>query len=152
MKKQTHTNTKSAGREDRPLPTTWRALTGRLALRPIRDNAGLERARRIMDRLAVLDKRSNDQDDFLDAMAALVEAYERERLADISADGGPVEILRHLLDEHDMSASALGRLLGHRETGAAILRGDRQMSKRHIAIIADHFAVDPGLFLGKAKA
>ncbi len=47
-----------------------------------------------------------------------------------------------------MSASDLGRLLGARPLGSAILRRERQLSKANILKLADHFRVDPGLFLG----
>ena len=46
-----------------------------------------------------------------------------------------------------MTASDLGRLLGNRTLGAAILSGQREMSKNHVKNLADHFKVDPALFL-----
>jgi len=46
-----------------------------------------------------------------------------------------------------MTASDLGRLLGQRQLGATILRGDRKLSKTHIRRLAEHFHVDAGLFL-----
>ena len=56
------------------------------------------------------------------------------------------------MEGHDMSASDLGRLLGNRELGPAILRGDRQLSKKHIQILSKHFAVSSDLFLAPAGA
>jgi antitoxin component HigA of HigAB toxin-antitoxin module len=58
-----------------------------------------------------------------------------------------IEVLRFLMEGHDMSASDLGRLLGNRELGAAILRGDRSLSKAHIQTLSRHFAVSTDLFL-----
>ena len=49
--------------------------------------------------------------------------------------------------EHDMSASDLGHLLGNRTLGAAILSGRRSLGKSHIKKLAEHFKVDPALFL-----
>jgi antitoxin component HigA of HigAB toxin-antitoxin module len=46
-----------------------------------------------------------------------------------------------------MTASDLGRLLGNRTLGAAILAGRRALSKTHIKKPAEHFGVEPGLFL-----
>jgi len=37
--------------------------------------------------------------------------------------------------------------LGERSLGAAILRGDRQLSKSHMKTLGDYFKVAPGLFL-----
>ena len=59
----------------------------------------------------------------------------------------PIAILRSLMDSHGMSASDLGRLLGNRSLGAAILRGDRHLSKANIMKLSQHFAVGPQLFL-----
>jgi antitoxin component HigA of HigAB toxin-antitoxin module len=51
-----------------------------------------------------------------------------------------------------MSAPDLGRLLGNRPLGAAILRGERGLSKTHIRTLADRFKANPGLFLEDAPA
>jgi antitoxin component HigA of HigAB toxin-antitoxin module len=56
-------------------------------------------------------------------------------------------MLRYLMEGHDMSASDVGRLLGNRELGPAISRGDRQLSKKHIQIFSERFAVSTDLFL-----
>jgi antitoxin component HigA of HigAB toxin-antitoxin module len=49
--------------------------------------------------------------------------------------------------EYGMTASDLGRLLGNRALGAAILSGRRSLSKAHIKKLAGHFKVEPGLLL-----
>ena len=59
----------------------------------------------------------------------------------------PLDALKTLLSEHGMSASDLGRLLGNRTLGTAILSGRRALSKTHIKKLAEHFKVEPGLFL-----
>jgi antitoxin component HigA of HigAB toxin-antitoxin module len=47
-----------------------------------------------------------------------------------------------------MNSSKLGELLGNnRSLGAKILRGERQLSKAHIRILAERFKVNPALFL-----
>jgi len=46
-----------------------------------------------------------------------------------------------------LPASDLGRLLDSRTLGAAILNGRRALSKAHIKKLAEHFRVEPGLFL-----
>ena len=46
-----------------------------------------------------------------------------------------------------MSASDLGRLLGNRTLGAALLAGRRNLSKAHIKKLGEHFKVESGLFL-----
>ena len=46
-----------------------------------------------------------------------------------------------------MSVSDLGRLLGQRELGSKILRGDRELSKAHIRTLANHFRVTAAMFI-----
>jgi hypothetical protein len=45
-----------------------------------------------------------------------------------------------------MSASDLGRLLGTRTLGAAILRGERKISRANARVLGDYFKVKPALF------
>ncbi len=92
-------------------------------------------------------KLNADQDDYLDAISTFVEAYEAARFPADGTDLTPLEAIEALMAEHDMSASDLGRLLGNRTLGAAILSGRRSLSKSHIKKLAEHFKVDPALFL-----
>lgn len=129
-----------------PLPSTFAGLVRRHLPRPIRDHADLDNALELMDRLAVLDKPTPDQADYLHVLSNLIEEFEQNRQA--PGEGlGPIEALRFLMDEHGMSASDVGRLLGQRQLGAAILRGARKLSKTHIRKLADHFGVRADLFL-----
>jgi len=59
----------------------------------------------------------------------------------------PVDLIRSLMSEHDMSESDLGRLLGDRSLGHRILTGERELSKRHIHILAEHFSLNPAALL-----
>jgi antitoxin component HigA of HigAB toxin-antitoxin module len=52
-----------------------------------------------------------------------------------------------MLQERGMNASDLGRPLGNRGLGSAILRGERQLSKAHIRVLADYFKVSTDLFI-----
>lgn len=50
------------------------------------------------------------------------------------------------MEESGMNANDLGKLLGHRQLGSAILRGERNPSKKHIKILSEHFHVSPANF------
>jgi HTH-type transcriptional regulator / antitoxin HigA len=129
------------------LPKTYAALVRLLSPRTIHDDIDLENVTEIIDRLAVLDHPTKDQADYLETLATLVAAYESaHHLIDVSRIS-PLETLKFLLEEHGLNASDLGRILGQRQLGSAILRGDRQLSKTHIARLAAHFGVSPGTFL-----
>jgi antitoxin component HigA of HigAB toxin-antitoxin module len=58
-----------------------------------------------------------------------------------------LDLLKFLLEENSMNASDLGRLLGNRQLGSAVLRGNRQLSKTHIRKLCERFRVSADLFL-----
>jgi HTH-type transcriptional regulator / antitoxin HigA len=139
--------TKTARSSDvQHLPTTYCALVARLPPRPIHDDLDLANATEVIDRLAGFSL-NPDQEDYLEAIATFVEAYEAERFPVEDSQLTPLCALKALLAEHAMSASDLGRLLGNRTLGASILSGRRALSKAHIKKLAEHFKVEPGLFL-----
>jgi HTH-type transcriptional regulator/antitoxin HigA len=106
---------------------------------------GYENAAKVVDRLALLPKRTKDQEDYLEAIATLIEKYDREHVPTESG-GDVIETLTFLLEGRDMSASDLGRLLGNRTLGAAILRGERKISRANAQTLAEFFKVSPALF------
>jgi len=131
-----------------PLPESFEDLNAELPLRPIRDDVDYHNAIEMVDRLAVLDRRTGDQGDYLETLTELVGKYEDEHFAAELSGQSPIETLRLLCERNRMSASALGELLGNRSLGSKILRGERQLSKVHIRTLGEHFAVSPALFLG----
>jgi HTH-type transcriptional regulator/antitoxin HigA len=139
-------NKASTKRSSRRLPKTYAGLVALLPPRPIHDDVDLANATEIIDRLAGF-KLSADQEDYLEAISTFVEAYEAERFPIDDSRITPLDALKALLAEHEMTASDLGRLLDNRTLGAAILAGRRGLSKTHIRKLAEHFKVEPGLFL-----
>ena len=128
------------------LPSTFAELNALHPLRPISDGVDLSNAREVSDRLAVLDRRTRDQDDYLETLSILIEKHEAEHSAINTRALDPVDTLKFLMDGRGMTASDLGRVLGERSLGAAILRRDRQLSKGHIRALCAHFGVGPELF------
>ena len=130
----------------RRLPRTYGALVAMLPPRPIHDDVDLANATEMIDRLAGFDLNA-DQEDYLEALSTFVEAYEADRFPIDDSRISPLDALKMLLELHGMTASDLGRLLGNRTLGAAILAGRRNLSKAHIRKLAEHFKVESGLFL-----
>lgn len=116
-------------------------------VRPIRDRVGYENALTVADRLAGRENLTSDQEDYFDLLTDQIEKYEDEHYPIDTSNITPLEMLKFLLEENGMNGSDLGRLLGQRQLGNAILRGERQLSKTHIKRLAEHFKVDAGLFL-----
>ena len=105
-----------------------------------------------IDELAVLDKRTKDQDRFLETLTILVETYEdKHHRIDVDAVS-PIEALEFLLEQHGLSGRDLGRILGQPQLGGKILRGESELSKNHIRKLCEYFKVSPELFLWRASS
>ncbi len=137
---------KIKGGKTAKLPKTYRELCGLLMPRKIHDDTELEAAQEIIDVLAVLPARTPDQDDYLETLAELVEAYEEQNVKFTQRSG--LEALKFLLTENGLTASDLSRLLGKDiSLGYRILGGERNLTTKHIKKLAQHFHVGPEVFL-----
>jgi antitoxin component HigA of HigAB toxin-antitoxin module len=128
------------------LPTDFAGLMAKHTLCEIHDAIGHSNAMEMVDALAGYDL-TPGQAAYLAALSQLVEAYEREACPAVCDKATPIETLKYLLEENHMSGSDLGRLLGSRTLGPALLSGKRRLSKAHIKILAERFKVDASLFL-----
>jgi HTH-type transcriptional regulator/antitoxin HigA len=99
-----------------------------------------------MDRLTSAPKLTAGQKDYLDTLAILFEAYEKVHPPFEDEPISGVEMLKFLMEQHDMNASDLGRLLGERSLGGRVLKGERSLSKAHIRKLCEQFKVGPDLF------
>jgi len=132
----------------RPAPA-YLALIDIFPLRPLRSERDYDAAVAVLDTLAVRAEGSLDpgEQDYLDTLTMLVEAYDREHYDDAPKDRDPLTVLKYVMQESGMTQVDLGRLLGNRSLASLILNGHRQLSKSHIRKLADHFRVSPALFL-----
>ena len=128
------------------LPKDYEALVRMFPLRPLHDKADLDNATEITDAMAGNDL-NHDQGDYFAVLATLIDEYERAHVPQPRRNHDPVGNLTFLMEQHQMNASDLGRLLGQRELGSKLLREERQLSKTMIAKLADHFHVSPAYFL-----
>ncbi len=128
------------------IPGSYAELVGLCMPRPLHDDVDYRNALAVLDAMAGFEMNA-DQQDYFEAIATFVEKYEAEHHAINEAKMTPVELLRSLVDEHGMSESDLGRLLGDRSLGHRILTGQRELSKAHIRILAEYFSLNPAALL-----
>jgi len=133
--------------EFRGLPRDFAGLCAVFTPRPIRDRADYDNTIEIIEAMALWEKEfSRDQEDYFEVLCTLVERYEAEHVK--WPDVSPVDMLRHLLDEHQMNGADLSRLLGgSRHLGPMILRGERSITANHARKLASHFGLQPGAFI-----
>jgi antitoxin component HigA of HigAB toxin-antitoxin module len=124
-------------------------LVAILPPRPLRDKHEYDCAIKMIGRLVGYDL-NRDQADYLEALTVFVERYEAEHdetQVNTRRVSG-LDVLRTLLEEHEMNGTDLSRLLGaSRSLGAMILRGERSLTAHHARLLGKHFHVDPGVFI-----
>ncbi|HUB26073.1 MAG TPA: hypothetical protein VL992_11640 [Tepidisphaeraceae bacterium] len=129
------------------LPATFDGLARLLVPHAIENDADYDETAELLGRLAVLARPTRGQRRYMETLTQLIEAYDaRHNEIDITSIS-PRDLLASLLKDHGMTASDLGRLLGNRELGSKILRGQRQLSKLNILKLADHFKLSPAAFM-----
>jgi HTH-type transcriptional regulator/antitoxin HigA len=125
-------------------------LVREFPLRPIRTEAEHDEAIGIVNGLAVHEEGTlgKGRQDYLEALTRFIEDYEDRQHRIDTSDLDPLDLLRHLMDEHHMTVSDLGRLIGSKGVASEVLNGKRRLSKAQIGKLAAHFGVNPGVFLG----
>jgi HTH-type transcriptional regulator/antitoxin HigA len=127
-------------------PKTYAGLIALFSLRPLHDEVDYDNALEIAESLVGRVDLTEDQADYLDVLTDIIQKYESRHHA-ISGHSTPLKTLQNMLEERGMNASDLGRLLGNRALGSAILRGQRQLSKSHIRLLADYFKISTDLLI-----
>ncbi len=133
------------------MPSRFVDLVALLPPHVIRSENDYDRVIAFMDKLLARPKLSRGQSDFFETWTVLIGAYEDVHHAIDTSDISGLDALKYLLEQNNMTASDLGNLLGNRSLGSKILRGERELSKSHIRLLADRFKVDAGLFLRTAR-
>jgi HTH-type transcriptional regulator/antitoxin HigA len=132
------------------MPKTFNELNALHALRPINDKPDLQNAERVMDRLALLNKRTKDQNDYIETLILLTEAYEAKEIADamdLSQSSG-LDALKYLMQGHGMKQTELAKLLGIGASATSmILAGDRPITADHARTLGKHFGISPAAFI-----
>ncbi|MSU58243.1 MAG: hypothetical protein EXS35_08690 [Pedosphaera sp.] len=129
------------------LPRDYTGLCQRYVPRPLHDAADYASARQAIEPLLGFEDRLNaDQVDYLEAVSSFIEAYDQTRVK--WPNGRPLDTLKFLLEQHEMSAADLSRILGSdRSLGPKLLRGERRLTVDHIRTLARRFHIEPGVLL-----
>ena len=120
-------------------------LVNLFPLRPIRTDGELDAAIRVVDMLVDLDHRTKAEEDYLDVLSDLVEAYE-----DATIPMGPVsdaDMLQSFLDDWRVTQAKVSKDTRIAEsTISEVLAGKRKLNRAQIGKLARYFKVSPGAF------
>ena len=122
-------------------------LVGECPLRIIHTEAEYRQAVAVLDRLSDLGPaRTEDQTEYLLALALFVEKYERAHEPMPAATG--VEMLGHLIETYGVKQGEVAAGAGLADsTVSEILAGKRRMNVKHIEALVRFFKVEPAVFL-----
>jgi HTH-type transcriptional regulator/antitoxin HigA len=81
---------------------------------------------------------------YLRTVIPFVEEYEKRAFPIGSAT--PEEVLKFLMEQHELSQYDLAKELGGQPVVSAILRGKRKLTREHIECLSKRFAVSPATF------
>ena len=138
--------TKQSNREK--LPGRFRELVELMPPQAIMDDIHYENTVEMIDRLMTSGDLTKGQSLYLETLIQLVQAYEGSHYAIDTSDISGLDSLKHLMDENQMSASDLARLLGlHPSMGSKILKAERSLTVDHLKKLAARFKVSPEVFI-----
>jgi len=129
----------------RGVPDSYLDLIRTFPLVHIRDEAGLDKAREVVERL-LADDLDEGARDYLDVLTDLVEAYEDRHVPIPDASEG--EVLRELMRANGLKQTPLAKATRiPQSTISAVLTGSRTLTRENVEKLAKFFNVSPAVFL-----
>jgi HTH-type transcriptional regulator/antitoxin HigA len=116
-------------------------------LRPLRSDAEADAAAKILERYFPRADLDAGTSDYIHALATLVADYQERRDPVDTSRLSPLTLLKHLMEQNEMSTADLGRLLGNSGLASMILHQKRAISKVNAKVLAKRFGVDAGIFI-----
>lgn len=126
---------------------SYLALARVYPIHPIRSEVDLDHAIAVLDRLQSRREPLDTQEqDYLESLSHEIERYEAEAHPMPAVSGA--DMLRHLMDAHEVNLSAVAEATGIAlSTLSAVLNNKRKLNTNHIPALARHFGVEPAVFL-----
>lgn len=134
----------SAGRIDEYLE-----LVRVFPLEHIRDDAHLDAALSVIDRLIDKPERSEAEEAYLLALTDLVETYEDAHVIIPEVSG--VAMVRHLMEENGLMQTDLAPLFGSASIVSEVLSGKRRLALSHIERLSEHFGLPADVFIDRTR-
>jgi HTH-type transcriptional regulator/antitoxin HigA len=112
----------------------------------IHTEAANERCAAVLETLLRKKSRTAEEDRLAELLTLLIEEFE-QREYEMPRKAGPVEILRHLMQSNDLRQKDLLDVFGAPSVVSEVLKGNRELSKAHIAKLSKRFRISPSVFL-----
>jgi len=123
----------------------YASLLGDVLPHVIHTEAENERCTAVLESLLRKRGRTSEEGRLAELLTLLIEEFE-EREFELPRKAGPVDILRHLMDQQQLRQRDLLDVFGNASVISEVLNGKRELSKAHIAKLSERFHVSPALF------
>ena len=101
-------------------------------------------AQAVIDSLIDRGELTHDEQDYLNVLGTLV--YEYEQAQEPIPDIYGVELLKVLIEEHDLRQKDLVPIFKTESIVSAVLKGQRNLTVHHIQGLAEFFHISPAAF------
>jgi HTH-type transcriptional regulator/antitoxin HigA len=132
------------------LQTAWQQLSKTIVLSPIHDRKEYDRMVLLADHLsdAIGTSKRHSLLNLFEVVCELIRSYERDHFP--IDDPSPREILKFLMDQHELRQSDLPEV-GNQSVVSQILSGARELNLRQIKALSKRFDVSPSIFMEDHK-
>ncbi len=112
----------------------------------IRTGAQLDDVVAVIDSLLDKGRLSEGEDQYLNALSVLVEAYESEHIPFPTVSG--IDALRHVMEEQGLRQRDLLDVLETRSVASEVIRGKRPLTMNHVRRLSERIRLPAEVFLG----
>jgi HTH-type transcriptional regulator / antitoxin HigA len=114
--------------------------------RRIRNDRQCAHVEAVIHRLLDKPRLTRAEEDYLDTLSALVEAYENENHPIDASAVRPHEMLRYLMEVNNLKQEDLVPVLGSKAAVSLAVNGKRELSKPQIQALTRRFRISPAAF------
>ena len=97
-----------------------------------------------MERFTAQEHVTEAEEKLIALLTVLIEKFENQYYPVL--DVGPLDIIRHLMEEHNLRQKDLVDVFGTESIVSDVLNGKREINKEHIRRLSERFKVSPAVF------
>jgi HTH-type transcriptional regulator/antitoxin HigA len=119
-------------------------IKGFEAPRPITSEAQNEHYTSVLHDLVMRGNLSKKEEEYVELLSLLIEAYEEERYPIRAAS--PIAVLETLIEANNLKQKDLADIFGSESMVSMVLSGTRPLNTEHIKNLSKRFRVSPAVF------
>ena len=120
------------------------ALLSEIKPQVIRTERQNEEYLKLLEQLTVQKHVNRAERKLIELLTVLIEDYESKEYPVPAAS--PLDVLRHLMEVHNLRQKDLVDVFGAESIVSEVLRGKRELAKEHIRRLSSRFHVSPAVF------